>query len=86
MGLAAICDGGCGATTEKVADFIKLGQVKPGYYCRECAESVRAYFAERDKLHEKVAAVWRRGLKRFEEKWRKEHKGGTLPDRPDAGS
>lgn len=84
MGLAAICDGGCGATTEKVEDFVKLGLVKPAYYCKECSESVRAYFAERDKLHEKVAAEWKRGLKHFEEKWCKEHKGGVLPDRPDA--
>ena len=80
MAIRIECDGGCGATCEREAEFTEFGHFKKKWYCVNCAESMRKLNIERDCLHDKVSNEWRAGLANLRLGWWNSHKGGTLPD------
>lgn len=80
MSLRYLCDGGCGAQTDNVGEFKKFGFAIEAHYCGKCAPDIEKHFAARDKLHDKLAESWFKGLAKIEAEWRKANPEGRLPD------
>ena len=80
MSLRYLCDGGCGAVTDDPENFKKFGFAHETHYCEKCAPGVEKMIADRDKLHDKLAEAWWKGLAKLEGDWEKKHADGRLPD------
>ena len=80
MSLRYVCDGGCGETTDDPASFKKFGIAREAHYCETCAPAVEKYYADRDVLHDKLAAAWWKDLGKLESAWKKAYSEGRLPD------
>lgn len=76
------CDG-CDGVTE-FGDLTEHGFGRKKLYCPSCHTSVAEYETARDELHSKLALDWVTGIGKLQEKWRKAHPTGKLPDEGDS--
>ncbi len=74
------CDGGCGFTSSKDADFEKLGVVFQKEYCGECADFVKGHLESKDKLHDRLAEEWADRCELLRKTFKKYLPNGELPD------
>ena len=78
MAVIHLCDG-CKTTTDK-KDLAPKG-IMGNEYCPECLETIDAFLAERDELHDKVQKQWGKGIDALRKKYHSSLKfEGKLPD------
>ena len=80
MAIKIECDGGCGVTGTREAEFVVIGHFAKKTYCEKCAQSISDFHTQRDALHDDAAKQWDDKYDALKAKWRKAHKGGSLPD------
>ena len=51
------------------ATFVEVGFVRKAHYCAEALRLHEAYLVERDALHDRIAAEWRRELAALEARY-----------------
>jgi hypothetical protein len=83
MGLIAECDGGCGTTTDDLANFKEFGVVKKVWYCKDCQADLDALYKSRDELHTLHAIDLEKNLLERLAVFRRANAKGKLPDAPE---
>jgi len=83
MAITVVCDGGCGAQTDKLDNFEQFGAIKKVWYCSNCAEKMKKLYTTRDSLHSDHAALLTDALLFEIGKFKKELPNATLPDAPE---
>lgn len=73
-----ICQGGCGAYEENLAEMNERGFVNPRLYCARCVETIDEFLEERDVIHTRLSQEWSLELSNLVNKYQVDNR--KLPD------
>lgn len=80
MGLRAVCDCGCGKSTDDLSGLKAHGFIHKVYYLPECSAPIEEFLKARNQLHTQIAQEFTKKLETLKQTFHTVNPNAKLPD------